>query len=628
MIPDISVVIPIYNAEPYIAECLDSALNQTHENIEIICVDDLGSDNSMQIVEKYAQKDRRIKILRHEVNKGQGISRNTGLARARGKYLFFLDSDDYMAPGILEKLLEKIKITSSDLVISKTVSFLEDPDDKWLIERKQAVDSYLGFEEQEKYAAEDILEAISKISSPAWGKLYVLEFLKSNGIGFAEANIIHEDDGFNIKILVNKPVVSWVRDTGVMYRLRKNSLTGEVEQASERHTKIGNIRASLNDAFDYIKKRFPAEDAKRLIQGIKCSNLYGRYFERKINIPGVLRVRWSPSLKQIRFLGLTVFRKAKEPKISVIVPFYNTIENTGTEKYLKQNIESLLSQDYENFEILYIDNNSTDASRAFIESCKKGRESRLKLFTQTQKGVSNARNMGIENASGEYFTFVDSDDFVSRDYLKKAAKHLGNAPDVLIGFFTLRRGKKERSDTWRKRAIRKYGKKAENIYASIECSPNIFFRTSFINDHNIRQENRILIGEDNLFNASAILKGKRIQFYNSHGYFYQVLENSSSNVKSDKFLTFIEAYDKIFSMAEETYGFVNENALWYFKAKCRDFEGLCQNQELFNRAASEMIKRHRMGASTDLNVRPSRPFKSRWLYWRKSKLMSICGGKK
>ena len=126
--PKISVVIPVYNVGSYLAECLDSVISQDFKDIEIICVNDCSADNSLEILKKYAGKDSRIKIVNHEYNKGLGAARNTGLRKAAGKYVFFLDSDDFLCTGILGKLYNKALETKADAVFSKGCAFTESRD--------------------------------------------------------------------------------------------------------------------------------------------------------------------------------------------------------------------------------------------------------------------------------------------------------------------------------------------------------------------------------------------------------------------------------------------------------------------------------------------------------------------
>lgn len=102
--PKISVIVPIHNTEPYLQRCLQSLLAQTFAEIEIICVDDASPDNSAAIVHKLAKKDKRIRLIRHQRNRGLGGARNSGIASARGMYVIGIDSDDYVLPNMMELL--------------------------------------------------------------------------------------------------------------------------------------------------------------------------------------------------------------------------------------------------------------------------------------------------------------------------------------------------------------------------------------------------------------------------------------------------------------------------------------------------------------------------------------------
>jgi glycosyltransferase involved in cell wall biosynthesis len=104
----VSVIIPAYNSEKYIEKCLDSVINQTYKNIEIIIVNDCSPDNVEEIITKYKQKDSRIIYLKNKVNMGVGPTRNKGIDNAKGKYLYFLDSDDYILPNCIEELYNAI----------------------------------------------------------------------------------------------------------------------------------------------------------------------------------------------------------------------------------------------------------------------------------------------------------------------------------------------------------------------------------------------------------------------------------------------------------------------------------------------------------------------------------------
>ncbi len=118
MIPKVSIIIPVYNVEKYLKECLNSVVNQTLKEIEIICVDDGSTDNSLSILEEYAKKDNRINLLKQE-NSGAGAARNKGLDSARGEYIYFLDSDDFLELNAIEILYNQIAKNQADICFFK-----------------------------------------------------------------------------------------------------------------------------------------------------------------------------------------------------------------------------------------------------------------------------------------------------------------------------------------------------------------------------------------------------------------------------------------------------------------------------------------------------------------------------
>ena len=120
----LSIVIPVYNTAVYLKECLDSIINQTYSNIEIICVDDCSPDNSAEIIKEYAAKDNRIKYIKHSENKKQGAARNTGIDAATGKYITFIDSDDYLNDKyVYEKCISLMEKNNADIITFSFTSF-------------------------------------------------------------------------------------------------------------------------------------------------------------------------------------------------------------------------------------------------------------------------------------------------------------------------------------------------------------------------------------------------------------------------------------------------------------------------------------------------------------------------
>lgn len=182
MIPCVSVIIPIYNAAEHLQTCIESILSQTLSNIEIICVDDGSTDNSLTILDKYSKKDSRLIVL-HQNNRGGGAARNLGLNIASGKYVSFLDADDFFEKDMLEKAYIASEKNNLDILIfnyyyyntvTENCSLSYDIKEKHLPELE--VFSYM---DMPKYILTDFCCA-------AWNKLYQKDFLISNGIKFHE----------------------------------------------------------------------------------------------------------------------------------------------------------------------------------------------------------------------------------------------------------------------------------------------------------------------------------------------------------------------------------------------------------------------------------------------------------
>src|SRR3712207_2427622 len=115
--PQLSLIVPVYNVEAFVGECLDSILSQAADDVEVIVVEDASTDSSASIVHEYAASDLRVRVITRETNRGLGAARNTGLAAASGDYVLFIDSDDWLADGALPAIAERLTATSPDVLI-------------------------------------------------------------------------------------------------------------------------------------------------------------------------------------------------------------------------------------------------------------------------------------------------------------------------------------------------------------------------------------------------------------------------------------------------------------------------------------------------------------------------------
>ena len=220
----VSVLIPAYNVAPYIRECIDSVLNQTLKEVEVICVDDASTDETLSILKEYEKKDNRVRVLCHEVNKGQSCGRNLALKYAAGEYVYMLDADDFIECDALEKLYDICKKDSLDLVGFETVQFFEDENLGNTMPAKM-----ISYSETEVMDGRSALcytmetESFS-LSTPTY---YMRRgYLTDNGISFVEG-ILHEDVGYLFELMVRAERVRFLPEKFFHRRVRKKStMTG------------------------------------------------------------------------------------------------------------------------------------------------------------------------------------------------------------------------------------------------------------------------------------------------------------------------------------------------------------------------------------------------------------------
>lgn len=194
----VSVVLPIYNVEKYLDRCLNSVVNQTYQNLEIILVDDQSPDNCPQLCEQWAQKDSRIKVV-HKENAGLGMARNTGIENATGEYICFFDSDDYIEPDTVEKCYTMATQTQADVVSygfynvdskGSVVSAHIPCCEKTIFSGNEILEEFL----PDLLAADPQTGKAAELWLSACGALYSLELIRKTGWRFvSEREIISED---------------------------------------------------------------------------------------------------------------------------------------------------------------------------------------------------------------------------------------------------------------------------------------------------------------------------------------------------------------------------------------------------------------------------------------------------
>lgn len=272
--PLISIIVPIYNSGKYLPKCIDSIINQTYQNFEVILIDDGSNDNSLEICNYYHLKDKRIKSF-SKVHSGVSASRNVGIRHANGEYLMFVDSDDYISKNLIERIIsintnnEKVIFLLNKNNSKKDIEELkiENPELK-----KELVYDILGWKKENKNQI--------RILSDLHGNLYLREYIEKNNIEFDENLTMGEDMLFNMDVILNANRYICLYDDLYHVQTREDSITRRinkeiVEKDLDFHINVLKRLEKMND------KNFCEMAKIRLALGgiICCCNSY--FFKAK-----------------------------------------------------------------------------------------------------------------------------------------------------------------------------------------------------------------------------------------------------------------------------------------------------------------------------------------------------------
>lgn len=237
----ISVIVPIYNVEKYLARCIDSIINQTYKNLEIILVDDGSPDDCPKLCDDYAEKDGRIKVV-HKKNGGLSDARNAGMAIATGEYISFIDSDDYVFEDFFETLLNTMLKENSDIAECSVVKFYED----------NHFDDFSDDLSVKTYETQDALSALigeNPFHQHVWNKLYKTELVKDIPYAVGKLN---EDEFWTYQVFGKAQKISKVNKTMYFYFQRNSSIMG----VDFNIRRLDALEGKSNRQ-KYIEKNFP-----------------------------------------------------------------------------------------------------------------------------------------------------------------------------------------------------------------------------------------------------------------------------------------------------------------------------------------------------------------------------------
>ncbi|MBQ8886916.1 MAG: glycosyltransferase [Candidatus Gastranaerophilales bacterium] len=273
--PKVSIIIPFNNVEDYIKQCLDSVLSQTLKDIEIILVNDASTDKSRKIVQKYADKDKRIKIIDLEERKGQGFARNRAIEVATGEYIGFVDSDDFIETNMFEELYEKAKSDDTDITMCQVREY-DDINEYYISSDYYSLEPLISLGEK-VFSAEETKEQILDINVALWNKIYKREYLNKIGEKFPEG-FIYEDLPFFFGTYLPAKRINIVWKNLYSYRVNRKNST--MQQFND---KILDRLPMVSLTYEKIKSVDYLDNLKQRIQGWIINDLFHRYTLLKEN---------------------------------------------------------------------------------------------------------------------------------------------------------------------------------------------------------------------------------------------------------------------------------------------------------------------------------------------------------
>lgn len=597
--PKVSVIMPSLNVVSYIRECIESVVNQTLKDIEIICVDAGSTDGTLEVLEEYTAKDNRIKLL-HSDKKSYGYQMNMGIDAATGEYIGIVETDDYIVCDAYEKLYraaantqaEIIKanyfeISDSDGVRKSTPCKLTKVKSRYGVILTPAEDSWLFY-----------IPMMNVLG------IFSLQFIRQNRISFNETpGASHQDMGFwfqtfavSKRVLLideeyycyridnpnssinNRTKVFCVSDeykfikcyleerpeifeavAPMYYHRMFTSYLFTFNKLAEHLKPLFLIEAFQKDMLDASKSQYYSEtrfnDSEKTILHKIVSNpheLLAENHERENEALKAAFISANSKIDEYR-QELELCRKALskkeqkdyEIKVSVVVPVYNT------SKYLFDCIDSICNQTLREIEVLCVDDGSTDKSLEILREYET-KDKRVHVFeNSTNMGQSFSRNKALSHARGEFIYCMDSDDILDTtalDYLYTEAQKCNL--DVLYfdaSTFYENESLAEKYSGMANTYLRK--EEYSNVVSGTELleifqrnneyrvSPCLqFIRKTLLVENNISFYEGIIY-EDNLFALEIILSAKRVS-HRRKSFFHRRIRSNSSTITGYTFKAF------------------------------------------------------------------------------------------
>lgn len=582
----ISVIIPVYNVEKYLEQCLDSVINQNLQDIEIICVDDGSTDNSPSILEKFSSKDNRIKIFSKE-NGGQASARNLGIKKAKGKYIAFVDSDDFIKEDMFVKLYDVAENNNLDIAMCKIALYDDNTgnidENAWYYKL-----GVFGNFNKKIFNHNDTREFTCEISVTPYNKIYKTSLLQENNILFPEG-LIFEDEKFFYDVYLRAKRVSLLDDFLYYYRTNRKGSTVDISKENDYSDIISIyklIRQTFKETDNY--ENYKVLLANRLIhlefsRFTQTSAKYKEQFFNKMkeDLSEVLKdevIYDNLSLniktrvnKLLNSKNYDEFKKVdKNKEFSIIIACNNS------ERFLEETINSVLNQSFSfesNIQLILVDAKSTDDTANICKRYESLYPDNIIYSYQDNSNLSNARNKGLKYATGKYVNFLDYMDKLNGDTLEKVysffQKNSIDLVSIPIFFFDQDHSKYPLNPNYSSNQI-------VNLYSTFD-NPllfvnSVFFKRNILDKYKFNME--LTISEGTLLINQVLLEKMRYGFVSEGKYWYRKLDNLffRDNIlsKKDYYLKRFDYYfKKLADQSKRKYGFIQKFIQYLFLSELR-----------------------------------------------------------
>ena len=478
--PKLSVIVPVYNTSNYLEKCLDSLLSQDYPNLEVIIVEDCSTDNSREVLEKYKAEEK-IKIVYNKKNSGLSFSRNNGLKHATGKYIGYIDSDDYVDQNYYSKMMDKVINENADLVICDVKTVYEEDKNKEIINRCYNLKKdRLGF-------------INTGLAASACNKVFKRELIEKYEFSVGKVN---EDLAVVLPAIVNANKVLYAENIYYYYIQRNGSiqnsrfsekrfdifdgvdLTLKRIQNCNNYDKISDAiiynqiivlliyvipkeknifrRYKILKKFNQLSEKYEIRKNIYFWQFIEqCGKKHNLYYKLlfKLNCEGWylfsdflitlydLIKKISPDNKKIKnvtkkdLIKMAKYQSklsASSVKISVVVPNYNY------ERFLYQRLYSILYQKVKIHELIILDDCSKDNSRVLIDDIVNILSPFInikKVYNKVNSGSAFKQwHKGFDLTEGDYIWIAEADDYCTTNFLKIITKPIINDKNIVISY--------------------------------------------------------------------------------------------------------------------------------------------------------------------------------------------------